>query len=87
MKHGIAKGKDYYLQALRGFAIMAVVLIHCLPADRQWVLYVRPFLNFGVALFIFLSGYLTPADKCENIGVFYKRGDWGKYFFLMSYGV
>lgn len=50
--------KNNKIQIIRGIAIIAVVCIHCLPLGIAQV-YVRPFLNFGVALFLFLSGYLT----------------------------
>ena len=50
--------KDPYIQALRGLAIAAVVLVHCLPVSPVSVA-VRPFLNWAVALFFFLSGMLT----------------------------
>lgn len=73
VEHSVEKSKDLYIQVLRGFAIMAVVLIHCLSQEDRWVLAVRPFLNFGVALFIFLSGYLTPRSKCEHVSAFYKH--------------
>ena len=54
--------RDRYLQALRGISIAAVVLIHCLPACAVSVA-IRPFLNWSVAMFLFLSGYLT--DELE----------------------
>ena len=54
--------KDRYLQALRGLAISAVVLIHCLPQCAASVA-IRPFLNFSVAWFLFLSGVLTDERK------------------------
>ena len=60
--------KDRYLQAVRGAAICAVVLIHCLPQCDASVA-VRPFLNWGVAAFIFLSGYLTSESKIKAGGV------------------
>ena len=60
--------KDRYLQAVRGAAICAVVLIHCLPQCDASVA-VRPFLNWGVAAFIFLSGYLTSEEKIMRGGV------------------
>lgn len=50
--------KDRYLQAVRGAAITAVVLIYCLPqCDASVAL--RPLLNWAVAAFLFLSGLLT----------------------------
>ncbi len=60
--------KDRYLQAVRGLAIAAVVLIHCLPVSDVAVA-LRPFLNWGVAAFIFLSGYLTSEEKIRRGGV------------------
>lgn len=53
--------RDEYCQLLRGIAIAAVVLIHCLGNGAPSFL-LRPFLNFAVALFIFLSGFLTNPD-------------------------
>ena len=50
---------------MRGTAICAVVLIHCLPqCDASMV--IRPFLNWGVAAFLFLSGYLTSEEKLKR---------------------
>lgn len=57
--------KDRYLQALRGLAIAAVVLIHCLPQCTASVA-LRPFLNYSVALFLFLSGLLTDEFKIRG---------------------
>lgn len=54
--------KDSYIQALRGLAIAAVVLIHCLPESSASIA-LRPFLNWSVALFLFLSGMLTTEEK------------------------
>lgn len=52
------KIKSYKIQLLRGLAIIAVILIHSTPGGLMQV-YVRPFLNFAVGLFLFLSGLLT----------------------------
>ena len=60
--------RDRYLQALRGAAIAAVVLIHCLPVCAASVV-ARPFLNWSVAVFLFLSGYLTDELEIKR-GVF-----------------
>lgn len=64
--------KDLYIQAVRGLAIAAVVLIHCLPQEAASVA-LRPFLNFAVAAFVFLSGYLTPREKTADAGAFLRR--------------
>lgn len=56
---------------LRAIAIIAVVMIHTTPAG-QWQVFCKPFINFAVATFIFLSGYLTKADN-ENWMKFYVR--------------
>ena len=55
----------------RAIAIIAVVMIHTTPAG-QWQVFCKPFINFAVATFIFLSGYLTKADN-ENWLKFYIR--------------
>lgn len=47
-----------HIQILRGLAILAVVLIHNTPAGISQVI-IRPFLNFCVGLFLFLSGLLS----------------------------
>lgn len=46
------------IQIMRAIAIIAVVIIHTCPSG-MWQVFVRPFVNFAVALFLFLSGYLT----------------------------
>lgn len=66
------KKKNIYLQMLRGAAITAVVFIHTMPASTLTIA-VRPFLNWAVALFIFLSGFLTPKSKIKKISEFYGR--------------
>lgn len=59
--------KDRYLQAVRGAAITAVVLIHCLPqCDASVAL--RPLLNWAVAAFLFLSGLLTAEARIARGG-------------------
>lgn len=64
--------RDLYLQAVRGLAIAAVVLIRCLPQEAASVA-LRPFLNFAVAAFVFLSGYLTPKERAADAGAFLRR--------------
>ncbi|MBQ1999827.1 MAG: acyltransferase family protein, partial [Spirochaetales bacterium] len=46
------------IQLLRGLAIIAVVFIHNTPTGMAQVFF-RPFLNFSVGLFLFLSGMLS----------------------------
>ncbi len=59
--------KNQYLQAVRGVAIAAVVLIHCL-SQYDVAVALRPFLNWAVAVFLFLSGYLTNEQKVAGGG-------------------
>ena len=59
--------KDRYLQAVRGAAITAVVLIHCLPQCDVSVA-LRPLLNWAVAAFLFLSGLLTAEARIARGG-------------------
>jgi surface polysaccharide O-acyltransferase-like enzyme len=47
---------------LRGLAIIAVVFLHNTPGGLAQV-FVRPFLNFCVGLFLFLSGLLSSRQK------------------------
>lgn len=47
--------KNEYIQLLRGIAIIAVVMIHSTAPDFLRV-FLRPFLNFAVALFVFFVG-------------------------------
>ena len=54
--------KSAKIQALRGLAIIAVVFIHCTPHGMTLVV-CRPFLNFAVGLFLFLSGLLSDASR------------------------
>lgn len=63
--------KNEYIQLLRGIAIIAVVMIHSTAPDFLRV-FLRPFLNFAVALFVFLSGYLTKL-KITDVGLFFRK--------------
>lgn len=54
--------RNNMIQIFRALSIMAVVMIHTTPPD-EWQVFCRPFINFSVATFLFLSGYLT---KIEN---------------------
>lgn len=54
--------KSYRIQVLRGLAIIAVVLIHNTPSGLAQV-WCRPFINFSVGLFLFLSGMLSSAER------------------------
>lgn len=48
------------IQAIRGFAIIAVVIIHCTPDFSMPIeVFFRPFVNFAVGTFLFLSGMLS----------------------------
>ncbi len=67
----IIKEKNQKIQILRAIAIIAVVMIHTCPSGELQV-YIRPFINFAVALFLFLSGYLTSIDT-SDWKTFYKK--------------
>lgn len=60
--------RDRYLQSIRGLAIACVVCIHCLPQCAASVV-LRPFLNWAVAGFLFLSGLLTSESKILRGGL------------------
>lgn len=67
----VKKDKNPKIQILRAIAIIAVVIIHTCPIGEIQV-YIRPFVNFSVAMFLFLSGYLTDVSKM-NVKEFYKK--------------
>ena len=50
------------IQVLRGLATVAVVLIHNTPSGMAQVWY-RPFINFSVGMFLFLSGLLSSMER------------------------
>ena len=58
----LTKEESYKVQIIRGLAIIAVVCIHNTPSGMAQVLW-RPFLNFAVAIFLFISGMLSNAQK------------------------
>ena len=60
------------IQALRALAIIAVVFIHTCPPGLNQV-FIRPFINFSVALFLFLSGVLTKLEYSNWPSFFKKR--------------
>lgn len=63
--------RNNMIQIFRAFAIIAVVMIHTTP-DGEWQVFCRPFINFSVATFLFLSGYLTRTEN-DNWYVFCKK--------------
>lgn len=59
------------IQIFRALSIIAVVMIHTTPSG-EWQVFCRPFINFSVATFLFLSGYLTKIEN-DNWFTFYKK--------------
>ncbi len=66
-----SSGKNVSIQIFRAIAIIAVVMIHTLPSGLSQV-YIRPFINFSVATFLFLSGYLTKSEE-QNWSLIFKK--------------
>lgn len=64
--------KNKKIQVLRGLAIMSVVFIHTSNGGMCQV-FCRPFINFAVGMFLFLSGYLTKIDRSDWHTLFEKR--------------
>ena len=67
----VNKAKNYKIQMIRAIAAIAVIGIHTTP-DKTTEFLARPFLNFAVATFIFLSGYLTKIEN-NNWKEFFKK--------------
>ena len=58
------------IQIVRAIAIFSVIAIHTVGGN-PYEIYLRPFMNFGVGTFLFLSGFLTP--EIRDIKDFYKK--------------
>lgn len=64
--------RSQYWQMVRGLCILAVIMIHCPTGQNYsnyeyvgWVV-LRQFINFPVAVFIFLAGYFTKPEKTQG---------------------
>lgn len=58
----MSKEESYQIQLLRGIAIIGVICIHSVPPGSIQI-WLRPFINFSVAMFLFLSGFLSKSDR------------------------
>lgn len=67
----IRREQSRKIQVLRAFSIIAVVMIHTCALGAAGVI-IRPFLNFAVALFLGLSGYLTRTE-IPDVSAFYRK--------------
>lgn len=63
--------RNNMIQIFRALSIIAVVMIHTTPLGECQV-FCRPFINFSVATFLFLSGYLTKTEN-DDWYVFFKK--------------
>ena len=63
--------RNNMIQVFRALSIIAVVMIHTTPSG-EWQVFCRPFINFSVATFLFLSGYLTKIEN-DNWYAFCKK--------------
>lgn len=62
----VHKKQSAKIQVLRGLAIIAVVFIHNTPNGLTQI-WGRPFMNFSVGLFLFLSGLLSCAEHWNPV--------------------
>ena len=65
--------KNPVIQAFRGGAIIAVLVNHTFSGTTSFSLYGEAFINFAVALFIFLSGYLSRIHYDDYSAIVKKR--------------
>ena len=63
--------RNNMIQIFRALSIIAVVMIHTTPLGEYQV-FCRPFINFSVATFLFLSGYFTNTEN-DNWCFFFKK--------------
>lgn len=79
--------REGYFQGIRGICIICVILIHCMTGinfknnyqlsfNYNYWLILRQFINFPVAIFIFLAGYFTNIEKVKinSLEYFRNRG-------------
>ena len=71
MERKITNNSQYW-QMVRGICILAVIMIHCLSGQNYtyldytvWIV-LRQFINFPVAMFIFLAGYFMTPEKTQG---------------------
>ncbi|MDZ8028113.1 MAG: acyltransferase [Nostoc sp. DedQUE11] len=84
----MTNNKDLSFQAFRGIAIVAVVAIHASNTGKLFIngeffslnyelsLVLRQFINYGVAAFIFISGFFAPTNYFSTVSdyfIFYKK--------------
>ena len=62
----LSENESKKVQVLRGVAIIAVVMIHNMNYGPEQIV-LRPFMNFAVGLFLFLSGMLSDANHWHPI--------------------
>ncbi len=63
--------KNVKIQILRAISIFCVVIIHTYPYNQLGI-FLRPFVNFAVPVFVFLSGFLTKIE-IDDVKKFYKK--------------
>lgn len=77
-----SKTRDPYWQYVRGMCIICVILIHCKNGieyrgsdigawNFDYWLILRQLINFPVAIFIFLSGYVTNIERSRKFNMSY----------------
>lgn len=86
-----SKTKDVYWQYVRAICIICVILIHCKTGieyknstlgawNFDYWLVMRQFINFPVAIFIFLSGYFTNIESLRKVDTPYNLARGGGRF-------
>lgn len=65
-------GRNNMIQVFRALSIISVVMIHTTPLGACQA-FCRPFINFSVATFLFLSGYLTKTENDNWLNFCKKR--------------
>ena len=64
------KSKNYSISVIRLIAMLMIISCHILQGlQNNWAFWV----NIGVQIFLFISGYLYSKKDIDNIGDFYKR--------------
>lgn len=85
-----------FWQAVRGICILAVIMIHCPSGigysdiEQECWLILRQFINFPVAIFVFMAGYFVNTRKVQTNKLAYyvnRGGAAANSLFYLEFGI
>lgn len=70
----MSREESYKINYVRGIASVRVVCIHSAPSTAAQI-WIRLFIRFSAAMFLFLSGFLLKRQKWNSLLLRFKRSD------------